>query len=232
MKAVIMAAGKGTRMLPLTKKIPKVLVQVGGNPFLYYVIKHLHEAGFSEIAIIAGYMKEKLQPFLDKYGFKAEIIEQSEQKGTGHAAKLAKKFAGKENFILLGGDNLWSAHDLRAIARDDDECYIAGIKAEEPQKYGILVEKDGKLIRIHEKPDKYVGDLINTGLYKLTPEIFEALDNVNLSPRGEYEITDAISILAKKGKANVYLIKDYWLDLGSIEDIRKAEKFLKAIGEN
>jgi len=232
MKAVIMAAGKGTRMLPLTEKAPKVLVEINGKPFLYYVLKHLQEAGFDDIAIITGYLKEKFPEFLEKYGFEATLIEQDEQKGTGHAAKLAKEFAKGENFILLGGDNLWSVDDLKTIGQDDNECYIAGIKVEEPQKYGVLVEKDGKLVHIHEKPEKYVGDLINTGLYKFTPEIFDALEQIQLSPRGEYELTDAISILAEKGKVNVYSIKDYWLDLGSIEDIKKVENFLKAMKED
>ncbi len=232
MKAVIMAAGEGTRMLPLTKKAPKVLVEVNGKPFLYYVMNHLQAAGFDEIGIIVGYMKEKFPPFLEKYGFEASLIEQDEQKGTGHALKLAKDFAGKDNFVVLGGDNLWSVNDLETIAQDDAECYIAGIKVEEPQRYGVLVEKGGKLVRIHEKPEKYVGDLINTGLYKFTPGIFDALEQIKLSPRGEYELTDAITILAEKGKVNVYALKDYWLDLGSIEDVEKVEKFLKALGED
>jgi len=232
MKAVIMAAGKGTRMLPLTKKAPKVLVEVNKKPFLYYVLKSLQEAGFDEIGIIIGYLKENFQPFLDKNGFEATLIEQDEQKGTGHAVKLAKDFANGDNFVVLGGDNLWSVNDLKAMKQNDAECYIAGIKVEEPQKYGVLVEKDGKLVKIHEKPEKYVGDLINTGLYKFTPEIFDALERIKLSPRGEYELTDAISILAEKGKVNVYAIKDYWLDLGSLEDIPKVEKFLKAMGDN
>ena len=230
MKAVIMAAGKGTRMLPLTKKAPKVLVEVNKKPFLYYVLKNLQEAGFNEVGIIVGHLKEKFQPFLKKHGFEAVLIEQDEQKGTGHAVKLAKEFAGKDNFVVLGGDNLWSVSDLKAMKQDDNECYIAGIKVEEPQKYGVLVEQDGKLVKIHEKPEKYVGDLINTGLYKFTPEIFEALEQIKLSPRGEYELTDAITILAEKGKVNVYALKDYWLDLGSIEDIEKVGKFLKAMG--
>lgn len=232
MKAAIMAAGKGTRMLPLTNKVPKVLVEINKKPFLYYVMKHLSDAGFDDIAIIVGHLKEKFPEFLEKYKFKANIIEQDEQKGTGHAVKLVKEFAGGKNIVVLGGDNLWSVEDLKRIKQDDNECYIAGINVEEPQKYGVLIEKEGKLIRIHEKPEKYVGDLINTGLYKFSPQIFDALEQIKLSPRGEYELTDAITILAEKGKVNVIQLKDYWLDLGSIEDLPKVEKFLKAMGEN
>ncbi len=232
MKAVIMAAGKGVRMMPLTKRTPKVLVKVNKKPFLYYVLMHLQEAGFDDIGIVVGYRKEQFPKFLEKYGFKAALIEQDEQKGTGHAVKLAKDFVGNENFVVLGGDNLWSTEDLKAMAQDNDKCYVAGIKVENPQKYGVLVVKQGKLVRIHEKPEKYVGDLINTGLYKFTPEIFRALEQIKLSPREEYELTDAITLLAEKGKVEVVTLKDYWLDLGSIEDIEKVEKFLNALGEN
>ena len=229
MKAVIMAAGKGTRMLPLTEKVPKVLVKVNKKPFLYYVIKHLHDAGFGEIAIIVGYKKEQFPKFLKKYGFEAELIEQDEQKGTGHAAKLAKDFAGNDNFILLGGDNLWSTKDLQLIPMKDDICYVAGIHVDNPSQYGVLFVEHNKLVKIVEKPKKFVGDLINTGLYKFTPEIFDALEKIQLSPRGEYELTDAITILAEQGKVGVLSLDDYWLDLGSVEDIEKVEKFLKVL---
>jgi dTDP-glucose pyrophosphorylase len=231
MKAVVMAAGKGVRMLPLTKRAPKVFIKINKKPFLYYVLKHLQDAGFEDIGIIVGYKKEQFPKFLEKYGFKAILIEQDEQKGTGHAMKLAKDFAGNENFIVLGGDNLWSVNDLRSMAVEDNLCYVAGIKVENPQKYGVLVTKHNKLIKIVEKPKEFVGDLINTGLYKFTPEIFEALERIKLSPRGEYELTDAISILAEKGKVRVISLEDYWLDLGCKEDIERVEKFLKALGE-
>ncbi len=230
MKAVIMAAGKGTRMLPLTEKVPKVLVKVNKKPFLYYVIKNLHEAGFGEIAIIVGYKKEQFPKFFKKYGFEAVLIEQDEQKGTGHAAKLAKDFAGKDNFILLGGDNLWSTKDLQSIPMKNDTCYVAGMHVDHPQQYGVLVVEHDKLVKIVEKPKKFVGDLINTGLYKFTPEIFDALGKIKISPRGEYELTDAITILAGEGKVGVLDLEDYWLDLGSVEDIEKVEKFLKVLG--
>lgn len=227
MKAVIMAAGKGVRMLPLTEKVPKVLVEVNGKPFLYYAIKSLQRAGYGELGIIVGYKKEQFSPFLKKYGFRATLIEQKEQKGTGHAVMQAEKFAGSENFIVLGGDNLWSASDLKAMMQDDPFCYVAGIESKNPEKYGVLVTAGENLLEIKEKPKEHAGNLISTGLYKFSPDIFEALKLIELSPRGEYELTDAITLLARQGKAKAKRIKDYWLDLGCLDDIPKAEKFLK-----
>jgi len=222
-----MAAGKGIRMLPLTEKVPKVLVEINGKPFLYYVLENLKKAGFSEFGIIAGYKKEQFPKFLEKYNFKAELIEQEEQKGTGHAVMQAKDFTKDENFIVLGGDNLWSSSDLKEIAKEDNLNYVAGIEVENPEKYGVLVAKDGKLIEIKEKPKEFVGKLINTGLYKFTPEIYEALEKIKESEREELELTDAISLLAKEDNVKVLKLKDYWIDLGSKEDILKVEESIK-----
>ena len=90
MKIVVLAAGKGIRMLPLTNDVPKVLVKVGGKPFLHYVFASIKEAGFDDIGIIVGYKKEKIKEFLDEYGYDATLIEQKEQKGTGDAIKCVK----------------------------------------------------------------------------------------------------------------------------------------------
>ncbi len=227
MKAVIMAAGKGRRMLPLTLDIPKVLVEICGKPFLYYLLKNLEKAGVEDIAIIAGYKKEMIEEFVSRYGFRIGLIEQKEQKGTGHAVKLAREFADGKNFLVLNGDNLWSADDINSICNDNSFNYVCGIEHKHPEKYGVLDAGDGFLRSIVEKPVQYVGSLINTGLYKFTPEIFDALDKIGISLRGEYELTDAIAILAKQKKVKVKKINDYWKDLGKIEDIELIENFIK-----
>lgn len=224
-----MAAGKGTRMLPLTETIPKVLIEINGKPFLYYVIENLKKAGFDEFGIIAGYMKEKIEDFITTNNINATIIEQKEQLGTGHAVMQAKDFCKDENFIVLGGDNLFSVDDLKAINRQDNFCYVVGKVEDDPSKYGVFVVEGEKLVRIIEKPKQFVGNLINIGLYKFTPEIWQALDQIKLSPRGEYEITDAISILAAQEKVKAFRLKNYWIDLGSKEDISKVEEAIREL---
>ncbi len=226
MKAVILAAGKGIRMLPLTKEVPKVLVEVNGRPFLYYVLKSLQKAGFSEFGLVVGYKKEKIADFLEEYEFKAELIEQSEQKGTGHALLQARRFCGKEDFVMLGGDNLWSVEDLISIRRNDEFNYACGFPVDEPRKYGVFVVEGDKLVKVVEKPKEFVGNLINTGLFKFKSEIFSALGKVKLSPRNEIELTDAVSLLAKEGKVKVLKAR-WWMDLGCKEDIPKISEFLR-----
>jgi len=229
MKAIIMAAGKGTRMLPLTENTAKVLIEINGKPFLYYVLKNLQKAGINEFGIVIGYKKEQFQQFLDKYGFNATLIEQTEQKGTGHALMQAEEFVKNENFIALGGDNLCSDNDFKTIAKDDNLNYIGGIESKTPERYGVLVVDGDQLKEIKEKPKEFVGSLINTGLYKFTSDIFEALMEIKESERGEYELTDAISLLAAQGKVKVHIISDYWIDLGSKEDIPTVEEALKTM---
>ena len=226
MKAVVMAAGKGVRLMPLTDETPKVLITVAGKPFLYYVLKTLEKAGITDIALIVGYKKEQFPAFLETYGFSAKLIEQTEQLGTGHAILQAEEFCGEDNFIALGGDNVWGAEDIKAMINDDLFCAVSGIEVEHPEQYGVLVTEGDTLKEIQEKPSEPAGNLINTGLYKFTYDIFEALKRIGTSARGEYELTDAVTLLARQGKVKV-AISGLWLDLGKKEDILKIEEFLK-----
>ncbi len=230
MKAVILAAGKGVRLLPLTEMKPKVMVEVLGKPFLQYVVEQLHAAGCLELGIVVGYKKEKIVEFLSKNKIKATIIEQREQWGTGDALKQAREFCGQDQFILQGGDDLFSVSDLRAVSHEDTFCYVVGKEVPDWQKYGVLLVQGEQLVKIIEKPKEFVGNVANTALYKFTPEIFGALERVKLSPRGEYELTDAVTILAQQGKVKVLMLKGQWLGLGSKEDVGKIEKFLRMEG--
>lgn len=226
MKALILAAGKGTRMMPLTERIPKVLVEVNGKPFLYYVLKSLKKAGYKDFGIIVGYKKEKIESFLKEYKFKAKLIEQKEQLGTGHAVLQAKEWIGKNNFIVCSGDNLYDISDIKRIKMKDSFYYLLGLEIDEWQKYGVLVVENCFLKEIKEKPKQFVGNLINTGLYKLKPEIFPILEKLRPSPRGEIELTDALNVLAKKNKVRV-LNGKWWVDLGCKKDIYPASCFLR-----
>jgi glucose-1-phosphate thymidylyltransferase len=227
MKVVILAAGKGIRMLPLTEKVPKVLVEINEKPFLYYVLRNLQKAGYTDFGIVVGYKKEQIETFLDKYNFKAELIEQKEQLGTGHAVLCAESFVNGEDFIVIGGDNLWGVEDLKAIMKEDNYNYISGMEVESPQHYGVLIEDNGFLKGIKEKPKEFHGFLINTGKYKFKPEIFSVLKSVCTSPRGEIELTCAIDVLAKTNQMKVIKIKSFWKDLGGINDIELLTYFLK-----
>ncbi len=227
MKVVILAAGKGVRMLPLTESVPKVLIEIGGRSFIWYVIQRLKSAGFQDLIIVGGYKIEKLKEFVINNDVPAIVVEQKEQKGTAHALMQAKRFCGGEQFLVVNGDSLFSVDDLKELAKTHFTSCIVGKEVETPEKYGILLTQGNKLSKIIEKPKQFVGNLANVGLYKFTPEIWTALDKIGLSPRGEYELTDAVTRLAMHGNVLVLKLKDYWLDFGSVEDVKKVGEFLK-----
>lgn len=231
MKAVIIAAGKGVRMLPLTLDKPKTLIEINGKPFLMHLLERLYNAGFQDkdIAIVIGYKGGKIEEFLDEHDLAITVIVQQALVGTGDAVYHAREFVDEENFVVVGGDNLFSADDLLGIQQDDEYCYVAGWEVKDPSRYGVLVCKGDVLMEILEKPKEFVGNLINAGLYKFTPDIFEALEQIEISERGELELTDAISLLAEGRKVKVLLLQDYWLDLGKKDDIPKVEEFLKKL---
>ncbi len=140
--------------------------------------------------------------------------------GTACPLKCVKDFVGQEPFISLVGDNMYSAADLKAMNIDDEFTYVGALKHAEPEKFGVLITNGELLEKIIEKPSEFVGYLINTSLYKFTKDVFEKLPLIQKSPRGEYEVTDVISLLARDGKVKVKIIKDNWMDFGRPEDIQ------------
>ena len=234
-KVVIPAAGKGTRMLDLAKDRPKHLIHVLDQPFLYYLLNNLQQAGYTEMILVIGHHPQRMHHFAEKYKneFNVKLVDQFEiigtdRYGTACPIEAAQSAVAGEQFISVYGDNLYSVEDLQKMHAEDEYCYVAGLEVEDPHNYGVLVpDGDDFLEKIVEKPKDFVGNLINTGLYKFTPEIFEVVKKVKLSPRNEYELTDAISMLSEQKKVKIKMIEDYWLDFGRPEDIEKVAQFLK-----
>ncbi len=233
-KVVIAAAGQGTRMKQLSRNKSKHLICVRQKPFLAYLFDNLIAAGYKEFILVVGFHADLMEKFLKDFGYKATIVNQFEilgpkekEYGTLCPIKCVKDLIGNENFLAIYGDNLYSVEDLKAMNIDDNFNYIAGLEHQNPEKYGVLFVKDGFLEKIIEKPKEYVGNLINTGLYKFTPEVFKKIPQVRLSPRGEYELTDAATLLAQEKKVKVKKLQDHWLDFGNPGDIIKLNKFLK-----
>jgi len=230
-KVVIAAAGQGTRMLELSKEKSKHLIEVNNKPFLSYLLDNLLKAGYEDITLVVGYESKLMENFLKDYGYKAKVINQFEilgpkEKIYGTACPLMCVKDVNEQFIYLVGDNFYSVDDLKAMNIEDDFNYVAGLKNDHPENFGVLISDGEFLKEIIEKPKEFVGDLINTSLYKFTPEIFEKIFKIEKSQRGEYEVTDAISLLAKDKKVKIRKINDFWMDFGRPEDIEKMSKFL------
>lgn len=232
-KAIIAAAGRGTRMGKLGLSQPKHLIPVNGKPFLYYLLKNLKEAGITDAIMIIGYKKELMEEYLKSWAndLNLTIVNQAvvggEKYGTAIPLMCAHDFLDSEDFLSVNGDNLYSVTDLKRMLDGNGYNYIGGLFHENPERYGVLsVDNEGFLKTIVEKPQEPVGNLINTGLYKFTPKVWDKLSQIKLSPRGEYEITDVINLLAQDHLVKVQPIEDYWLDFGRPEDIEKVSKFL------
>lgn len=237
-KVVISAAGQGTRMLELSKDKSKHLIEVKNRPFLAYLLDNVLNAGYTDIMLVVGFREDMIKNFLKTYAFDGhytiqtinqfEVLGPKEKEyGTACPLKCVKDWAGGEQFISLVGDNFYSVDDLRSMDIEDQYTYVGGLKAENPERFGVLIEDGEFLKEIIEKPKTFVGNLVNTSLYKFTPEVFEKLPLIKKSLRGEYEITDVVSLLAKDRKVKIKKLKDDWMDFGKQEDIEKFAGFLK-----
>lgn len=239
-KVVIAAAGQGTRMLSLSDDKSKHLINVENRPFLAYLMDNILSAGYKEIILVVGYREDMIREFLKGYkfgnsDFDIKIVNQfdilgpkEKEYGTACPIKCVKDLIKDENFISLCGDNYYTVEDLKLMDVDDEYNYVAGVSNDSPEKFGVLIGDGGDFLeKIVEKPKEFVGNLINTSLYKFTPDIFEKVFQIDKSPRGEYEITDAVSLLAKEKKVKVKKMNDFWMDFGRPEDVEKLSNLIK-----
>ncbi len=228
---VIMAAGRGSRMKDLTKDKPKHLLPVLGRPFLDYTIERLRTAGFTDIIILIGHHSEAFECYNTVPDIRLVIQQRyHERYGTAAAVENVKIAVNDKPFVVIAGDNLYSANDLKNMAQYTGHMKIGGYRTPQWQGMGILKQKpDGTLDRIIEKPAEFVGDHINASLYQFTPAIFPIIEKLQPSPRGEFEITDAINIVAAREQLDVVDLQDRWLDLTAPTDIPKIEAALSTV---
>ena len=232
MKAVLLAAGKGKRLRPITLTIPKYLIPIANTNLLKRNIENISGSGVNEIILIVNYLKEKVVNYIKKANFKAEIttVEQKKPLGTADALRYAADLIKDDYFLLLYADILVTQENLHEFINRSLKIgvpSIATVKVNDPSRYGICKSRDGVLESIVEKPNKYIGNLANAGLYTLPKETFEYIDKTPLSPRKEYEITDTINIMIKKGvRIRVYRIRGNWVDVGTPENLLKAQRMI------
>ncbi len=227
MKCVILAAGKGTRMLPLTEHAPKALIEYQGKALIEHVLEEFAGAGFKKAGIVVGYFGEQIMEKLGSEfkGMKLEYLKQKEQKGTGDAVQSAREWVRETEFVCGSTDVIVGKKDLGLLAKEmrDCEAIVLGRESKEPWRYGCLKIEENKLVEIVEKPEKgeAPGKLVNAGAYKFSKEIFESIEKTKESERGELEITNAINLLARQGKACFVKATETVKDIGSLEDLKK-----------
>ena len=227
MKGIILHGGHGTRLRPLTHTGPKQLLPIANKPMSQFCLEAISETGIKEIAIIIGGIgANKVREYYgngEKFNVKITYIEQDEPKGIAHAIKLCKKFVNDEKFLVFLGDNIIQKSITEFVNNFKNSNYDATIllcEVDNPSRFGIADVSDGKILKITEKPKNPNSNLAVTGIYLLTPKIFEVIDNLKPSWRNELEITDALdNLLKQNNNISFEKITDYWKDTGTPEDI-------------
>ena len=207
-QAVLLAAGRGTRMRELTADLPKPMIEVRGKPVLQHIVEGLRDAGVGKFLIVVGYRAEAVQNFFgdgSRYKIDIHYTTQVRQDGTGRVVELAKNFVGDAAFVLGYGDILVDSVNYKRVVdlADDVEALISVTRGEDVSKGGaVFVNERMELVDLREKtkPGELTSPWYNAGLYAFRPSIFDFTAKLKPSPRGEFELTDAIRELAQSGK--------------------------------
>jgi dTDP-glucose pyrophosphorylase len=232
-KAVVLAAGRGTRMREMTAEMPKPMLEVRGKPVLQYIVEGLRDAGVCDVLIVVGYHAETVRNFFgdgSRYNIAIQYATQTVQDGTGRVVELARDFAGLLPFVLSYGDILVESANYKRIVdlAEDIQAIVTVIRGEDVSKGGaVFVNEQMEVTDIKEKarPGEASGLWYNAGLYAFRPSIFEFTAKLKPSPRGEYELTDAIRNLARSGKRVKALeLSDGWADVRDPEILAKLNR--------
>jgi glucose-1-phosphate thymidylyltransferase len=232
-KGLILSGGKGTRLRPLTYTSAKQLVPVANKPVLFYGIEAIADAGITEIGIVVGDTQAEIRAAVgdgSRWGVRVQYIEQDAPRGLAHAVKISRDFIGDQPFVMYLGDNLLNrgiTHFVQEFEREKPAAQILLTRVPDPQQFGVAELRDGKVVRLVEKPKEPIGDLALVGVYMFGPQVFESVNRIKPSFRNELEITDAIQDLIDRGlTVRPHLVDGWWKDTGKLEDMLEANRLI------
>ncbi|MGA1820668.1 MAG: bifunctional sugar-1-phosphate nucleotidylyltransferase/acetyltransferase [Thermoplasmatota archaeon] len=229
MKALVLAAGQGVRMGPLTENRPKPMLPVAGRPFLEHTIIALREAGIEEIFVLTGYHGNAIKDhFQDgrELGVRISYLIQPKRLGTAHAVSMARKLVD-EPFLCLNGDVIVTPSLLKGLISKFEETgnnVMTLVEVSDTSRFGLVTIEDDLVKGIVEKSGVKKKGLINGGIYLFKPDVFDAIEKTPVSPRGEYEITNSIDIIMEKETVRAYVPREKWVDIGSPWDLLNAHE--------
>lgn len=238
MKGVILAGGTGSRLEPCTKVTNKHLLPVYNKPMIYYPLYTLINAGIPEILIVSG--PEHSGHILNLLGsgkkFNAKLTYEIQDLplGIANALSLAEDFADKEPLAVILGDNVFQDSVKKYAEEFDKNPHGAAIflkKVSDPERFGVPVFKNNKIIRIEEKPIRPKSSYAITGLYFYDNGVFDIIRKLKPSKRSEYEISDVNNAYLINGKLNYFIMKGFWSDAGTFQSLFKASKLVKEYEE-
>jgi len=234
MKAIILAGGSGTRLQPFTHTTQKQLLPVANRPVLEYVVENLQSAGVEKIAfVIGGDHPQKIQDHFgsgDKFNIEITYINQGEPHGLADAVRCAQDFVGTDPFLVYFGDTLIAPDIIQTVVNEFDPSGFSGYlplqNVSEPSRFGIVEFEDERLVQVHEKPADPPSTLAYMGMVAFTPSVFEHINKISESDRGELELTDAIDSLVQNESVQWKSFQGMWVDVGTPPDLIKANKIM------
>ena len=233
-KGLVLSGGKGTRLYPLTYTSAKQLIPVANKPILFRVIECIRDAGITEIGIVVGDTEEEIRRAVgrgDRWGVQITYIRQEAPLGLAHAVKISRDFLGDDRFVMFLGDNVIQGGISTLIsefANSDYDCQIVLTHVDMPEQYGVAeLDEQGHVVRLVEKPKDPPSDLALVGIYMFNHHIFEAVNSITPSWRGELEITDAIQWLIEHNyTVHPYIHRGWWIDTGRPGDMLEANSLV------
>jgi glucose-1-phosphate thymidylyltransferase len=233
MKGVILAGGTGSRLFPLTKVTNKHLLPVGHDPMIYHPVRKLVDAGIEDILIVTGvdHMGDVVNALGSGVDFNCRFTYrvQDQAGGIAQALKLAEGFVGEDPVLVLLGDNIFDA-DLasacKAFLDSGAEAQLMLKSVHDPGRYGVAEVNGSAIVSIEEKPQQPKSDLAVTGLYFYQPVVFELIDLVRPSGRGELEITDVNNHFIHRGSLVWQELTGWWTDAGTFESLAHANQLI------
>ena len=229
MRAIILAAGEGSRMRPLTYTRPKVMLPIANRPLLEHLLIEARQAGIREFVFIVGYHDEQVRDYFgsgEKWAVNIEYCTQRKQLGTADALKMAQGLVDG-NFLVMNGDIIAGHRDINGLTQRNDNT-LSIVEVEDSRDLGVVELSGGKITHIYEKSERPSSHIANAGLYLFTLEIFDAISQTSKSPRGEYEITDSLQLMIDSGHHISYHQISCWLDLSYPWDLLPANEHLLA----
>lgn len=230
-QCVILAAGEGKRMRPLTGTRPKVMLPVANKPMLEHLIIEVKKSGVSDFILVVGYEEAAVRHYFgdgSELGVRIWYVTQKHQQGTGDAVMSVSPHI-HEKFVLLNGDMILNEEDVRKMLQYEGPCMGVCISTH-PKDFGVVSVQDDMVISLEEKSPNPKSNLINAGIYFLDPTIFSHLEKITPSPRGELELTDALIPYIRNKSLHAISLSS-WLDLGNPWDLLDANETMLALLE-
>jgi bifunctional UDP-N-acetylglucosamine pyrophosphorylase/glucosamine-1-phosphate N-acetyltransferase len=226
MQAVILAAGQGKRLQPLTLNTPKAMIPINGTPMLEIILRQLKSVGVTEAVIVVHYLKEKITGYFgdgSKLGMRIKYAEQKEMKGSADAVLCAAPFITDERFLCIACDVLFDTAHLQSILAVETQGALSVHEVSDARRFGVIMHEGTRVTRIVEKSENPPTNLANASVYLFPREIFAACASIKPGINGENWITDAIQKLITSGTDFSFVNVKNWLDIGTPEQYAEAQ---------